>query len=106
MLHHAPIYHPIFTILPYIPHSSSSENTKAKAGNGNSKIVRMLTGTVLVSDGRWQRGNLVVPPERHSAQPGPGVRQEHVLEVLVCQQGHLHPLAGAGLHPAQEAGTS
>ena len=41
-----------------------------------------------------------------SAQPGLGVCQEHVLEVLVCQHGHLHPLAGAGLHPAQEAGTS
>ena len=33
-------------------------------------------------------------------------RNEHVLEVLVCQSGHLHPLAGAGLHPTQEAGTS
>ena len=50
---------------------------------------------------------MVVLPEDHSAaQPGLGVCQEHVLEVLVCQQGHLHPLAGAGLHPAQEAGTS
>ena len=44
-------------------------------------------------------------PERHSAQPGLGVHQDHVLEVLVCQHEHLHPLAGAGLHPAQEAGT-
>ena len=35
-----------------------------------------------------------------------GVRQEHVLEILVCQHEHFHPLAGAGLHPAQEAGTS
>ena len=49
---------------------------------------------------------MVVLPERQSAKPGLGVRQEHVLEVLVCQHGHLHPLAGAGLHPAQEAGTS
>ena len=61
---------------------------------------------VLVTDGRWERGNMVVLPETNSAQPGPGVRQEHVLEVLVYQHGHLHPLAGAGLHPAQEAGTS
>ena len=38
-------------------------------------------------------------------QPGLGVRQEHVLEVLVCQHKHLHPMAGAVLHPAQEAGT-
>ena len=49
---------------------------------------------------------MVVLPERHSAQPGPGVCQEHVVEVLVCQHGHLHLLAGAGLHPTQEAGTS
>ena len=49
---------------------------------------------------------MVVLPEGHSAQPGPGIRQEHVLEVLVCQLKHLRPLAGAGLHPAQEAGTS
>ena len=48
---------------------------------------------------------MVVLPERHSAQPGLGVRQEHVLNVLVCQHGHLHPLVGAGLHPAQEADT-
>ena len=48
---------------------------------------------------------MVVLPDRRSAQPGLGVRQEHVLEVLVCQHGHLHPLAGAGLHPAQKAGT-
>ena len=39
-------------------------------------------------------------------QPGLGVRQEHVLEVLVCQHKHLLLPAGAGLHPAQEAGTS
>ena len=52
---------------------------------------------VLVSDGRWQRGNMVVLPERHSALPGLGVRQEHVLEVLVCQHGHLRSLCGAGL---------
>ena len=31
---------------------------------------------------------MVVPPEGHSAQPGLGVRQEHVLEVLVCQHEH------------------
>ncbi len=49
---------------------------------------------------------MVVLPERPSAQLGLGVSQEHVLEVLVCQHEHLHPLAGAGLHPAQEAGTS
>ena len=48
---------------------------------------------------------MIVLPERPSAQPGPGVRQEHVLEVLVCQHGYLHPLAGAGLHPAQEVGS-
>ena len=49
---------------------------------------------------------MVVLPERYSAQPGLGVRQEHVLEVLVRQHGHLHPLAGDGLRPTQEAGTS
>ena len=38
---------------------------------------------------------MVVLPEHPSAQPGLGVRQEHVLEVLVCQHGHLHPLAWA-----------
>ena len=35
---------------------------------------------------------MVVLPERLYAQPGLSVRQEHVLEVLVCQHGHLHPL--------------
>ena len=44
---------------------------------------------------------MVVLPDRRSAQPGLGVRQEHVLEVLVCQHRHLHPLAEAGLHPTQ-----
>ena len=43
---------------------------------------------------------MVMPPEHH--QPGLGVRQERVLEVLVCQHKHLHPLAGAVLHPAQK----
>ena len=37
---------------------------------------------------------MVVIPERPSAQPGPGVCQEHVLEVLVRQHGHLHPWLG------------
>ena len=45
-------------------------------------------------------------PETHSAQSGLGVLQEYVLEVLVCQHEHLQPLAGAGLHPTPEAGTS
>ena len=39
---------------------------------------------------------MVLLPERPSAQPGLGVSQEHVPEVLICQHEHLHPLAGAG----------
>ena len=49
---------------------------------------------------------MVLLSECHSAQPGLGVCEEHVLKVLVCQHEHLLPLAGAGLHPAQEADTS
>ena len=48
---------------------------------------------------------MVVLPECPSAQPGPGVRQEHVLEVLVCQHEHLHPLApGWGWSPSYSGG--
>ena len=39
---------------------------------------------------------MVVLLERPSAQPGLGVGQEHVLEVLVCQHGHLHPERRSG----------
>ena len=72
----------------------------------SKRTIFVLTVTADLCGCRRWRGDIVVLPERHSAQPGLGVRQEHVLEVLVRKHEHLHPLAGAGLHSGEEAGTS
>ena len=46
-----------------------------------------------------------MPPEHHSAQPGPGVRQERVLEVLVCQlPAQVPPPPGLGCSPSRPGG--